>query len=57
MSYEGEDRRKSNRLQGPRRTHDLLEGVLTEEERQQCDKMMWSERHYADKTRRGKALG
>jgi len=49
MSDTHEDRRKSDRRKTPRRAHDLLEDILTEEEKQQYDKMLWSERQCTDK--------
>jgi len=49
MSYEGEERRKFDRRETPRRVHDLLEDTLTEEEKQQYDRILWSKRQCTDK--------
>jgi len=44
-----ENRRRSERRRVPRRTYDLLQGVLSEEERRQYDKMLWQTRRTTDR--------
>ena len=49
MSDIHEDMRKSGRRERSRRVYDMLEGILTEEERQQFDKMQMRLLHYANR--------
>jgi len=51
------DKRKFDRREALRRTYDLLHGVLAEEERRQCDKMLWRVYLITDRRAKDRRLG
>jgi len=57
MSDTHKDKRKFERRRVPRRTYDLLQGVLAEEDRRQYDKMLWQAHRVTDRRAKDRRSG